>query len=107
MRLIGDSSLHVTGVASIESASAGDLVFVEDEKHLERALQSGAGAVIAREFAAATPSSKALLITDHPKLGFARAARMLHDPSQQPRSGSVHASAVIHGSAVLAPGVCM
>src|SRR6478752_4899170 len=48
MRLIGDSSLHVTGVASIESASAGDLVFVEDEKHLERALQSGAGAVIAR-----------------------------------------------------------
>ena len=84
MRLIGDSSLHVTGVASIESASAGDLVFVEDEKHLERALQSRAGAVIAREFAAATPSSKALLITDHPKLGFARAARMLHDLSQQP-----------------------
>jgi len=48
MRLIGDSSLHVTGVASIESASAADLVFVEDKKHLGDALQSRAGAVIAR-----------------------------------------------------------
>ena len=107
MRLIGDSSLHVTGVASIESASADDLVFVEDEKHLERALQSRAGAVIAREFATATPSSKALLITDHPKLGFARAARMLRDPLHQPGSGAVHTSAVIHASAVVAEGVCV
>ena len=107
MRLIGGSSLHVTGVASIESASADDLVFVEDEKHLARALQSRAGAVIAREFAAATPSGKALLITDYPKLAFARAARMLRDPLHQPGSGTVHASAVIHRSAVLAPGVCV
>src|SRR5438270_7367749 len=107
MRLIGGSSLHVTGVASIESASADDLVFVEDEKHFERALQSRAGAVIAREFAAATPSGKALLITDHPKLAFARAARMLRDPLHQPGSAKVHASAVIHASAILAAGVCV
>src|SRR5437763_10345453 len=94
MRLIGDSSLHVTGVASIESASADDLVFVEDEKHLARALQSRAVAVIAREFAAATPSGKALLITDYPTLAFARAARMLCAPLHQPGSAKVHASAV-------------
>ena len=107
MRLIGDSSLHVTGVASIESASADDLVFVEDEKHFERALQSRAGAVIAREFAAAAPSSKALLITSHPKLAFARAAQMLRDPLHQPGSATVHASAVIHASAILASGACV
>jgi UDP-3-O-[3-hydroxymyristoyl] glucosamine N-acyltransferase len=107
MRLIGDSSLHVTGVASIESASADDLVFVEDEKHLPRALQSRAGAVITREFAGATPPSKALLLTDNPKLGFARAAQLLRDPSHQSGSGTVHASAVIHASAILAPGVCV
>jgi UDP-3-O-[3-hydroxymyristoyl] glucosamine N-acyltransferase len=107
MRLIGDSSLHVTGVASIESASADDLVFVEDDKHLGQALQSRAGAVIAREFAATTPSSKALLITDHPKLAFARAARMLRDPLPQLGSGAVHASAMIHVSAVLLEGVCV
>ena len=107
MRLIGDSSLHVTGVSSIESASADDLVFVEDEKHLALALQSRAGAVIAREFAAAKPSSKALLITGHPKLAFARAARMLRHPLHPAGSGAVHASAVIHASAVLASGVCV
>ena len=107
MRLIGDSSLHVTGVASIESASADDLVFVEDDKHLGQALQSRAGAVIAREFAAALPSSKSLLITDHPKLAFARAARMLRDPLHQRGSGAVHASAMIHVSAVLLEGVCV
>ena len=107
MRLMGDSSLHVTGVASIESASADDLVFVEDEKHLGRALQSRAGAVIAREFAVAPPSGKALLISEHPKLAFARAAQMLRDPLHQPGSGTVHASAVIHASAVLAAGVCV
>src|SRR5437763_17207952 len=50
MRLIGGSSLHVTGVASIESASADDLDFVVDEKHFWRALLNRTGAVMAREF---------------------------------------------------------
>ena len=35
-RLIGDGRVEVSGVASIESASEDDLVFVEDEKHLSR-----------------------------------------------------------------------
>ena len=51
-RLQGDGSVEVAGVASIGSASQHDLVFVEEEKYLLRALQSGAGAVIAGEFAA-------------------------------------------------------
>ena len=107
MRLIGDASLRVAGVASIESASADDLVFVEDEKHLQQALQSRAGAVIAREFAAAAPSSKTLLITDHPKLAFARAAQLLRDELRPAGSGTVHASAVVHTSAVMWAGVCV
>ena len=58
-----------------------DLVFVEDEKHLAAALQSRAGAVIAGEFAdvglrAARGRSS---ISDHPKLAFARAARLLRE----------------------------
>ena len=47
VRLQGDGSVEVQGVASIGSASKHDVVFVEDEKYLARALQSGAGAVIA------------------------------------------------------------
>ena len=75
-RLEGDGSVEVGAVASIGSASKHDLVFVEEEKYLPRALQSGAGAVIAGEFAA-TSSGKPLLISRHPKLTFARAARFL------------------------------
>ena len=50
-RLIGDGSIEIARVASIGQAQPGDLVFVQDEKHLEEALASEASAVIAGEFA--------------------------------------------------------
>ena len=107
-RLIGDARAEVTAVASIESASASDLVFVEDEKHLAAALQSQAGAIIAGDFAASASHDRPLLISDHPKLAFARAARALRQ--QLPSDGDaeqvrIHPSAVIHSSAVLDRGV--
>jgi UDP-3-O-[3-hydroxymyristoyl] glucosamine N-acyltransferase len=107
-RLVGDGRVEVSGVASIESATPDDLVFVEDEKHLAAALRSRAGAVIAGEFAASSTNDRPLLISQHPKLSFARAARALREssasksPSQQ---GSAHSTAVIHPSVVLGPGV--
>lgn len=99
-RVIGDDTLEVTGVASIESAQPGDLVFVDDEKHLAAALHCGASAVIAGEFAASNSSSGPLLITNHPKLAFARAARLLGG-DLDPEAGAVHATAVIHSTAVI------
>ena len=42
-RLIGDGRVEVSAVASIESASRDDLVFVEDEKHLAAGLAIGGG----------------------------------------------------------------
>src|SRR5271156_4926461 len=76
-RLEGDGSVEVGGVASIGSASEHDLVVVEDEKYLPRALQSAAGAVIAGEFAVGSSTvgtpGKPLLISRHPRLAFARA----------------------------------
>jgi UDP-3-O-[3-hydroxymyristoyl] glucosamine N-acyltransferase len=106
-RLIGDGDVEVSGVASIGSASAGDLVFVEDEKHLSAALRSRAGAVIAGEFAATVPSGKPLLICDHPKLTLAKAARALQECAlaDRPSAESVHSSATVHPTAVLNPGV--
>lgn len=101
-RLQGDGSFEVTGVASIRAATSQDLVFVEDEKFLASALQSAAGAVIAGEFAAAS-NEKPLLISCHPRLAFARAARFLQDGLH--REARVHASAVVHPSARLAMGV--
>jgi len=102
VRLIGDGRVEVRGVASIESASQDDLVFVDDEKHLSAALRSRAGAVIAGEFAASAPSDRPLLISDHPKLSFARAARVLRGGSVG--QGGVHSTAVVHCSAELGDG---
>src|SRR5690242_16759532 len=105
VRLIGDGLVEVSGVASIESASKDDLVFVDDEKHLSAALRSAAGAVIVGEFAASATADRPLLISDHPKLSFARAARVL-------RGGAVwqvgvHATAVVHPSVELGVGVAV
>jgi UDP-3-O-[3-hydroxymyristoyl] glucosamine N-acyltransferase len=105
-RVVGEGGGEISGVASIASAGPGDLVFVEDEKHLATALQSRAGAVIAGEFAAAVSSGRPLLISDHPKLAFARAARFLRLTNDDAaRTVSVHPTAVIHPSVVLGPGV--
>jgi UDP-3-O-[3-hydroxymyristoyl] glucosamine N-acyltransferase len=113
-RLIGDGRVEVSAVASITSASQNDLVFVEDDKHLAEALRSRAGAVIAGEFAETLASSGAgtrplipLLISDRPKLAFARAARMFHGsvPAGTTQPGNANSTAVIHPSVVLGPGV--
>jgi UDP-3-O-[3-hydroxymyristoyl] glucosamine N-acyltransferase len=103
-RLIGDGRIEVGGVASMASASADDLIFVEDEKHLAAAFRSGAAAVIVGEFAVTVTSAKPLLVSDYPKLAFARAARLLRN-ALPPDGGSVSATAEVHASAVLAPGV--
>ncbi len=106
-RLSGDGSIQVSGVASIASACGEDAVFVEDRKHLSSALESGAGAVIAGEFALADSSAKPFLFSDHPKLTFARVARFLSDHDHDSRKGSVHRTAVVHASARLALGVAL
>lgn len=103
-RLRGDGSIEVSGVASIASASAKDLVFVEEEKHLSLALRSAAGALIAGAFAASS-NGKPLLISRHPKLAFARAARFLQDSSRDLNETSVHATAIVHASARMGTNV--
>jgi len=107
-RPVGNLDCEISGVARIEAASADDLVFVESEKHLAAALRSGAGAVIAGEFAATAASDRPLLISDHPKLAFARAARFLQasedEMGEDSQGHAVHATAVVAASAVLARG---
>src|SRR5271157_2267365 len=99
-RLIGDGNVEIVRVASIRSAQPGDLIFVQEEKHLEAALSSAASAVIAAEFAVSSAGRKPLLIADHPRLAFARAGALLHPPKTYPPG--IHETAVIHPSAQLA-----
>jgi UDP-3-O-[3-hydroxymyristoyl] glucosamine N-acyltransferase len=104
-RLLGDETVRVTGISSIGAASNGDLVFVTDERKLSDAIASGASAIISGEFAANVASGKALLLHSHPRLAFARAARLICPP--RIRKNCIHATAAIHASVSLGSNVAI
>jgi len=101
--LIGDGQTEVSGIASLSSATQGDVVFVESAKYLTHAMNSQASAVIAGEFARNGAHAKPVLIALQPRLAFARAAQWL-DMLQQPPAG-IHATAVIDPRAKLAKNI--
>jgi UDP-3-O-[3-hydroxymyristoyl] glucosamine N-acyltransferase len=103
-RLLGDPSITVTTVSSLQSANSDSLVFVEDAQHLDTALQSSAAAIIAGEFAASANASKPILISTQPRLTFARSARLLRDPD---RNRVIHASAIVPASAKIGKNVAI
>ena len=104
-RVLGDETVQLTGIASVESAMSGDLIFIDDEKNLRRVLESGASAVIGGDFAAGKTSSKPLLLATQPRLAFARAAQLLCPrPERKP---GIHPSAIVHPSAQLANDVAI
>ena len=102
-RLEGNKAVRVSGVSSIASASQHDLVFVEDAKALDLAVNSAAGAIIAGPGIPVRKSAKPLLIAAQPRLAFARAARLLI-PKFEHNAG-VHDSAILHPSVHLADSV--
>ena len=75
--VIGDESVELTGIASVQSARPGDLIFVDQEKNLSAALESGASALIASNFAGKKTNGKPVLLAAQPRLAFARAAQLL------------------------------
>lgn len=103
-RLIADSSITVTKVSSLQSATSDSLVFVEDAQHLDAALRSSAAAVIAGNFAANANASKPILISAQPRLTFARAAKLLRDPD---RNRVIHPSAIVPASAEIGKNVAI
>lgn len=103
-RLLGDSSISVTNVSSLRSATSESLVFVEDAQYLDAALGSPAAAVIAGDFADSATASKPILISPQPRLAFARAARLLREPG---RDRGIHPSAVVPASAKLGKNVAI
>jgi UDP-3-O-[3-hydroxymyristoyl] glucosamine N-acyltransferase len=110
-RVLGDPSIAIAKLASVTSAAPGSLVFVGDVKNLGQALASPAAAIIAGEFAEHTAPTKPLLISAHPRLTFARAAKLLQGTGSQARI--IHASAIVPASArvgqnvAIAPGVVL
>jgi len=101
LRPASHADLEVHAVASPRTAIAGKgmLVFAEDEASLQAALASQAAAILTRPTLAgdAIPA-RPLLLMRHPKLAFARAARLLQPP---PPYTGVDSSASVHPTAQL------
>jgi UDP-3-O-[3-hydroxymyristoyl] glucosamine N-acyltransferase len=102
-RLLGDGSVTVSSVSSLQSATGESLVFVEDTKHLDAALKSSAAAVIAGQFASASDAArKPILISTQPRLTFARAAQLLRDSDN---NRATHPEAIVSASARIGTNV--
>ncbi len=105
--LLGDSSITVTSVSSLQSATSQSLVFVEDVQYLDAALGSSAAAVIVAEFVAGDfviSAKKPILISPQPRLAFARAARLLREPE---RNDGIHPSAIVSTSVKLGQSIAI
>jgi UDP-3-O-[3-hydroxymyristoyl] glucosamine N-acyltransferase len=102
-RLLGDSSIIVTSVSSLQSAASDSLIFVDDAQYLDAALGSSAAAIIAGDFASAA-TSKPMLISAQPRLTFARAAKLLRDPES---NRTINPSAVVPASAKIGKNVAI
>jgi len=95
-RIVGDGALHIARVAELETAGAGDIAYVEDEKFFDTACQSRATClIVTREFVSSqkNESGSTLIEVAKPKLALALIAEILHP--QKRREPFVHDSAVI------------
>jgi len=91
----GSAEALITGVSGRERASKSELLFAEDASSAAEALESGAGAVVLKHGMLANCGAHpdiAVIETGHPRLWFARAARLLAKPLPSAR---VHSSAVL------------
>src|SRR5260221_11916887 len=74
-----DGTVELSGLAATESASDRDLIYVEKERHLERAAASQSRCVVIAPGLAV--DGKTLLRAANPKLAFAKAAACLVPPA--------------------------
>ena len=93
--MIGDGSVTISSVASLELAGERDIAYVEDEKFFEAAGGSKASCVIVPPDARVKAACR--IETKQPKLAFAIIADLLH-PAKK-RGPSIHATAVVAGTA--------
>jgi UDP-3-O-[3-hydroxymyristoyl] glucosamine N-acyltransferase len=97
--LRGDGSVHITGIAGLESAGPGDIAFVDGGRALAQAQRSAAGCFLV-PLNSALPGKTTITVT-HPKVALIKVAAVLL-PGQPPAPG-IHPTAVVSSSARLAP----
>ncbi|WP_394200386.1 UDP-3-O-(3-hydroxymyristoyl)glucosamine N-acyltransferase [Shewanella waksmanii] len=99
--VVGDGSITISSVATLEKAQANQLAFLANPKYRSQLDTTKAGAVLLNEQALAGYQGNAIVLKD-PYVGFARVAQLL-DSTPKSADG-IHPSAVIDDSAKLGQG---
>jgi UDP-3-O-[3-hydroxymyristoyl] glucosamine N-acyltransferase len=89
--VVGDGSVLIQRVASLDAAGSGDIAYVEDEKFFAAAGASKASCVLVP--AGADVKTKCRIEAKRPKLAFALIAELLHPSKKRP--ASIHPTAAI------------
>ena len=80
--IIGDESLAISGISSLDDAGEGEITFIAKPAYLAKAGTTKASAIIVSQKIEA--SGKSLLITPNPYLAYAQIATLFHRPSDRP-----------------------
>lgn len=100
--LFGDGDAVIHSARPLTDVQAGDLTFVEDEKHLAKFSSSAAFAAL---ISPNLPiNGKTVIRVSDPLMAFITIVQQLH-PRTTATLGGIHPTAQIHPSAVLAPDV--
>ena len=114
-QLLGDSQTLITGVAGLDTASAGTISFIENEKMLADAYSGSASAIIAPESLRDELENlqslsrkgrrrpKPVVLAGNPRLAFAKLLEWMQ-PASMPEKG-IHPTAIIEPDAIIGEGV--
>ncbi len=102
-RVVGDGSVCIARVSTVEDASEDSLTFATSEAYLASALASGAAAILVEVFLEKARTAKPLLVVENAR----RALALLLQPLRplRPRGPFRHPSAVVEPDAQLADDV--
>jgi UDP-3-O-[3-hydroxymyristoyl] glucosamine N-acyltransferase len=104
----GNASLQLSGVAPLTTARGSDLSFLANPRYAPQLQQTQAGAVVltAHDYESVSASpARTYILCAKPYVFFARAAQFF--ASQEAPTPSIHATAVVDSTAVLAQGVTL
>jgi len=107
-----DRDLPIKDVRPLDSASRGDLSFLDNPKYLPVfAATSASACLVASKFASQAPAGTACLVTPEPYRAFARALLLFYPDALKPKAafgstpeGFIHPSTVLEPGATVEPG---
>lgn len=94
--LIGNPTVEIQGIASLESAQAGYISFLSNPRYQSLLRSTRASCVIvAEDMSAMAPDGVALIVTTNPYLYYARLSQLWRQQKRHLAVGGIHPSAVV------------